>query len=80
MKKHLSSVVAVLLLITNYALSQSDWTTNTLDLHYWNGTEKIDIQAYTTSAAIYFSSVPSNRELRALRRDFPDFELNAAKK
>ncbi|MEM6699744.1 MAG: S8 family serine peptidase, partial [Bacteroidota bacterium] len=72
-------VVVVLLLTINLALSQNDWTTNSSDLHYWNGTEKVDIQAYTTSAAVYFNSVPSNRELRALRRDFPDLEINALK-
>ncbi|MEM8523470.1 MAG: S8 family serine peptidase [Bacteroidota bacterium] len=81
MKKYIfTGLIVALLLLSNYSFAQNDWTTNSSNLYYWNGTENIDIQSNATSAAVYFNSIPSNRELRELRRDFPEFELNAAKK
>ncbi|MEM1324452.1 MAG: S8 family serine peptidase [Bacteroidota bacterium] len=72
--------VCLLLLLTHLGYAQTDWTLDTDQLFYFNGTENVTLEAYPTAAAIYFEEVPLASELEVLRTDFPDYQLFAEKK
>ncbi|MEM9887191.1 MAG: S8 family serine peptidase [Bacteroidota bacterium] len=79
MKNHILVGLFGLMLSFNFSQAQSDWTLDNAELFYFNGTENVNLQAYTNSAAIYFNTPPTINDLNALIADFPNYQLLAAK-
>ncbi|MEM8527950.1 MAG: S8/S53 family peptidase [Bacteroidota bacterium] len=77
MKYTLITSLALLFSICT-AFAQGDWTTRSNELYYYNGTERVFLQASTT-AAIYFESAPNLNRLSRLFDDFPNATFSEEK-